>query len=95
MSSWAFDYGRMLLEQDATPEQRERVLYVLSHLIRPLIGHARLCDVNAELARSVELVLAAQLPVHEARYSARVWVHFIHWTRHAASPSTVDVRLPF
>lgn len=95
MSSWAFDYERMLLEQDASPAQCERVLYALTHLIRPLIGHARLRDVNDDLARAVELVLGAQLPAHEARYVARLWVHFICWTRQEAASSTKDARLPF
>jgi hypothetical protein len=95
LSSWAFDYERMLLEQDATPAQRERVLYALTHLIRPLIGQARLGDVNDDLARAVELVLGAQLPADEARYVARLWVHFICWTRQEAASSTEDARLPF
>ena len=95
LSSWAFDYERMLLEEDATPAQRERLLYALTHLIRPLIGHARLGDVNDDLARAVGLVLGAQLPAHEARYVARVWVHFIRWTRQEAASSTEDASLPF
>jgi hypothetical protein len=85
----AFDYERLVLEMSAQAPvaECEHALHVISHLIVPLVGHVRVCDLDDELVRSVERVLAAQLSGERGAYAALLWKQFADWSRERAEPS--------
>jgi hypothetical protein len=50
LADWAFDYERMVLEGSGSPAQHERALHLFLHVIVPLVGHVRLCELAGEHA---------------------------------------------
>lgn len=77
----AFDYEREVIDPQmcfASDEARERGLRYLNHLILPLVGHVRMCDVDEELEKGVGVTLWHQADDYGPTH---VWKDFLRVTR--------------
>jgi hypothetical protein len=85
LAVWAFDFERDLLERrDLSPERKRLFGSLLTEVVVPLIGHVRLCSVDAELERAVATVLRAQVGWLQGDYVVEVWLTFLNWSRQQA-----------
>lgn len=85
LAEWAFDFERDLLERRAlSSEQKRLVGSLLTEVVMPLIGHVRLCNVDAELERAVATVLRVQVGWLQGDYVVEVWLTFLSWSRKQA-----------
>jgi hypothetical protein len=85
LAEWAFDFERDLLERRGlSPEQKRLFGSLLTEVVMPLIGHVRLCNVDAELEHAVATVLRVQVGWLQGDYVVEVWLTFLIWSRKQA-----------